>query len=217
MKVSNIDFGGFYESIHSSVIEDRIESMEIDYEKVDFNKTNLSYIKGLLSQVRGLTYKNLSIESPMFYNFCTDTLTLEVPDDILEKFDFDSNDIGIEADFPAPSVEILIDYIKEVVRQTNLYTFMRLSLPDEKELVTWETLKTKYKQARDSGRCLLLSFEKEVQTHAFTVEVRIRTNEIDYSKASAAIQRGIYIQLDSRGVASPDMVSVMQTKSPKVI
>ncbi len=34
-----IEFGGFYDSVHSSIIEDQIEFSGIDYEEVDYKGT----------------------------------------------------------------------------------------------------------------------------------------------------------------------------------
>jgi hypothetical protein len=72
-----IEFGGFYDSVHSSIIEDQIEFSGIDYEEVDYKGTHENYARNYLKALNdtlGLNVEFSSLWSPLFYNFQTDTI-----------------------------------------------------------------------------------------------------------------------------------------------
>ena len=105
-----IEFGGFYESIHSDLIDDKIESYYEDddnplyhEDNIDYKKTNDSYIEDYCSKFESyilneyklnIDFKNISLNSPKFYNFATDTIYCDVDKKQAEKltnhFDKDS-------------------------------------------------------------------------------------------------------------------------------
>ena len=93
---TQIDFGGFYHSIHSDVIEREIEAAicdddgiifdDCEYE-VDYNKTRHNYIEHycwLFEDYLDFQYdlkikfKNLNLWSPREYNFETDSIICEI-------------------------------------------------------------------------------------------------------------------------------------------
>jgi len=98
MKI-NINFGGFYGSTHSDLIDNRIEMYEHEgyintWEDIDYQETYKSYIHDYCSELSDfildefeidIDFKNLSLNSPRFYNFETDTIDCEVNKDKVEK------------------------------------------------------------------------------------------------------------------------------------
>ena len=92
---TNIKFGGFYESQHSEVIEHRIElyenEMYIDsWEDINYKETYDDYVIDYCSELSDfileeyevdIDFKNLSLNSPRFYNFQTDTIDCEINND----------------------------------------------------------------------------------------------------------------------------------------
>lgn len=86
-----IEFGGFYGSIHESIIESKIESyltldsgeLAPEYEEVNWRANFNEYIKfytlefenWLLSEYGlNVTFSNIELKSPREYNFRTDTI-----------------------------------------------------------------------------------------------------------------------------------------------
>ena len=96
---TNINFGGFYGSTHSDLIDSRIEMYEHEgyintWEDIDYQETYKSYIHDYCSELSDfildkfeidIDFKNLSLNSPRFYNFETDTIDCEVNKDKVEK------------------------------------------------------------------------------------------------------------------------------------
>ena len=93
---TNINFGGFYESIHSYIIDDNIELMEYNWEDVDYNSTYKSYAKDYIKVFNqkldtNISFKNLV--SPKFYNYSTDYINVEITKkDILKLFQYVKNE-----------------------------------------------------------------------------------------------------------------------------
>lgn len=92
MKTS-IDFGGFYHSYHSDIIENYIEVLEYDgyaeynYENIDWRGTYQSYIENYCSNLESyilyeysisIDFKNITLWSPREYNFRTDEIDCTV-------------------------------------------------------------------------------------------------------------------------------------------
>ena len=92
---TNIKFGGFYYSKHSDSIDYRIEMYEHEgyintLEDIDYQETYKSYVDNYCSELSefildefeiDLDFKNLSLDSPRFYNFKTDTIDCEINKD----------------------------------------------------------------------------------------------------------------------------------------
>lgn len=95
----NIKFGGFYGSQHIDIIDSRIEMYENEgyinsWEDIDYQETYKSYIDNYCSELSefisdeyeiDIDFKNLSLNSPRFYNFETDTLDCEINKDKANK------------------------------------------------------------------------------------------------------------------------------------
>tara|TARA_R100001198_G_scaffold95822_1_gene83074 strand:- start:1516 stop:1995 length:480 start_codon:yes stop_codon:yes gene_type:complete len=84
---TTINFGGFYDSMHSYTIENLIEAYEYDYEKIDWDKTHDDYINDYCYALSSfileeynldIDFKNISLYSPRFYNYETDTIDCEI-------------------------------------------------------------------------------------------------------------------------------------------
>jgi hypothetical protein len=83
-----IDFGGFYYSIHSDEIDHRIESFEIDEDKVNYKETCNSYCIEFIESINDMLELNLKfiqIDSPKFYNFTTDKIEAEINENDFSK------------------------------------------------------------------------------------------------------------------------------------
>lgn len=89
---TNVNFGGFYNSIHSVIIDDYIEIMEYDWEKVNYKSTykiySEDYIKVLNNKLdTEIIFKELI--SPKYYNYVTDNIIVELSKkDILKLFKY---------------------------------------------------------------------------------------------------------------------------------
>lgn len=83
-----IDFGGFYHSIHSDNIDNRIECFEINEDKVNYKETCNSYCIEFLDSLNDmleLELKFIQIDSPRFYNFTTDKIEAEINENDFNK------------------------------------------------------------------------------------------------------------------------------------
>ena len=83
-----IDFGGFYHSIHSDLIDSRIECFEINEGKVNYKETCNSYCIEFIDSVNDmleLDLKFIQIDSPKFYNFTTDKIEAEINENDFNK------------------------------------------------------------------------------------------------------------------------------------
>lgn len=92
---TNIKFGGFYGSEHIDSIDSRIEMYEHEgyintWEDIDYQETYKSYIDDYCSELSDfileefevdIDFKNLSLNSPRFYNFQTDTINCDINKD----------------------------------------------------------------------------------------------------------------------------------------
>ena len=83
-----IDFGGFYHSIHSDLIDSRIECFEINEDKVNYKETCNSYCIEFIDSINDmmeLDLKFIQIDSPKFYNFTTDKIEAEINENDFNK------------------------------------------------------------------------------------------------------------------------------------
>ena len=120
-----IEFGGFYESIHSHNIENLIEAYEYDYDNIDWDKTHDDYIKDYCYVLSSfileeydldIDFKNISLYSPRFYNYETDTIDCEINNQQVNSL----NEIFLkDNDF----IEYLKERTKSVSGYMSFYTF----------------------------------------------------------------------------------------------
>ena len=89
---TNINFGGFYNSIHSDIIDIYIEDMEYNWEAVDYKETYKIYSKNYIKVLNNILDTNLifkALNSPKYYNFTTDIINVEISKkDILKLFKY---------------------------------------------------------------------------------------------------------------------------------
>lgn len=89
---TNVNFGGFYNSIHSDVIDNNIELMEYNCEKVDYKDTYKNYAKDYIKVLNNKLDTNISFKnliSPKYYNYLTDYINVEITKkDILKLFEY---------------------------------------------------------------------------------------------------------------------------------
>lgn len=100
-----IDFGGFYHSIHSELIDNMIETFEINEYNVNYKETCNSYCNEFINSLNDMLELNLKfvkIDSPKFYNFSTDKIEAEI----------NENDFNKLKDIYLSSQEF-IDYVNE--------------------------------------------------------------------------------------------------------
>tara|TARA_R110001592_G_scaffold289819_1_gene558952 strand:+ start:1250 stop:1849 length:600 start_codon:yes stop_codon:yes gene_type:complete len=89
----NLEFGGFYHSLHEDIIDDAIRNLfqdDIDfdsfyesdeYESIDWNSVHNQYCKiyiDILNHELDLNLKFIKLNSPRFYNFETDKIEAEI-------------------------------------------------------------------------------------------------------------------------------------------
>lgn len=83
-----IDFGGFYHSIHSDILDIQIDYFEIDEDKVNYKETCNSYCNEFIDSLNDMLELNLKfikIDSPKFYNFRTDKIEAEINENDFNK------------------------------------------------------------------------------------------------------------------------------------
>ena len=77
----NIDFGGFYNSIHSDNIDWKIESEEWNFDTVLWSETQKSYCESYIDRLNNkldLELKYIGLDSPKYYNFTTDKIIAQI-------------------------------------------------------------------------------------------------------------------------------------------
>lgn len=87
-----INFGGFYNSIHSDVIDNYVEIMEYNWEDVNYKSTYETYAKDYIKVLNNKLDTNISFKSlysPKFYNYSTDFINVEISKkDIIKLFQY---------------------------------------------------------------------------------------------------------------------------------
>lgn len=125
---TKIQFGGFYESIHSDSIDYKIDSYyedgnypEYHYDNIDYKKTNDSYIEDYCSKFESyilneyklnIDFENIGSNSPKFYNYSTDTIHCDVDKKQVQKL---INYFNKYSKF--------LDYLKNETRYMSFYTY----------------------------------------------------------------------------------------------
>ena len=89
---TTVNFGGFYNSIHSDIIDTYVEDMEYNWENVDYISTYKEYSKSYIKVLNNILDTNIifkALNSPKFYNYSTDTINVEISKkDILKLFKY---------------------------------------------------------------------------------------------------------------------------------
>ena len=89
---TNINFGGFYNSIHSDIIDSYVEDMEYNWEAVDYTATYKTYSEDYIKALNNILDTDLifkALNSPRFYNYSTDIINVELSKkDILKLFKY---------------------------------------------------------------------------------------------------------------------------------
>jgi len=83
-----IDFGGFYHSIHSDILDIQIDYFEINEDNVNYKETCNSYCNEFINSLNDMLELNLKfikIDSPKFYNFSTDKIEAEINENDFNK------------------------------------------------------------------------------------------------------------------------------------
>lgn len=91
-----INFGGFYNSIHSDMIDTYVEDYEYNWEDVNYKSTYKNYAKDYIKVLNNKLDTNISfksLNSPKYYNFSTDKINVEITKkDILKLFQYIRNE-----------------------------------------------------------------------------------------------------------------------------
>ena len=76
-----LDFGGFYESIHTEYIDRHIEDLDVNWEYVDYKKTYENYAKCFVDYINfslNMKLKYVELDSPKYYNFRNDKIIVSI-------------------------------------------------------------------------------------------------------------------------------------------
>ena len=89
---TTVNFGGFYNSIHSDIIDIYIEDMEYNWEAVDYKETYKIYSESYIKVLNNILDTNIifkALNSPKYYNYSTDIINVEISKkDILKLFKY---------------------------------------------------------------------------------------------------------------------------------
>lgn len=83
-----IDFGGFYDSVHSDILDIQIDYFKINEDNVNYKETCNSYCNEFINSLNDMLELNLKfikIDSPKFYNFRTDKIEAEINENDFNK------------------------------------------------------------------------------------------------------------------------------------
>lgn len=87
-----INFGGFYNSIHSDMIDTYVEEYEYNWEDVNYKDTYKNYAKDYIKVLNNKLDTNISfksLNSPKFYNYSTDYINVDISKkDALKLFQY---------------------------------------------------------------------------------------------------------------------------------
>ena len=76
-----LDFGGFYESIHSEYIDRYIEDLNLNWDDVDYQKTYQNYSKCFVDYLNfslNMKLKYVQLDSPKYYNYRNDKIIVSI-------------------------------------------------------------------------------------------------------------------------------------------
>tara|TARA_R110000824_G_scaffold357640_1_gene545215 strand:- start:754 stop:1251 length:498 start_codon:yes stop_codon:yes gene_type:complete len=138
-----LEFGGFYESIHSDNVENQIESWGYDWEKVDYRKTCIDYSKNLLDYLNfelDFNLEFIDLISPKEYNFTTDKIECSISEKEFKKLkkEYINNKTFIDwLDNDSKSYDGFVSFYsgaKEVIKENEIllqYIFRYINLEND--------------------------------------------------------------------------------------
>ena len=89
---TNVNFGGFYYSIHRDIIDSEIECLGYEDEVINFEATHKAYCKNYIKVINNILDTNVifkALNSPKYYNYSTDFINVELSKkDILKLFKY---------------------------------------------------------------------------------------------------------------------------------
>ena len=89
---TTVNFGGFYNSIHSDIIDNYVEDLEYNWEEVNYEATYKTYSENYIKALNDILNTNIifkALNSPKFYNYSTDVINIELSKkDILKLFKY---------------------------------------------------------------------------------------------------------------------------------
>jgi hypothetical protein len=121
----SINFGGFYGSIHESIIDNLIKGYELDQDNIDYPKTFDNYITaycGFLTDdifykyTVDIEFYDLKLDSPKYYNYSTDVILANTKKDQVNDL---NNKLLKDSDF----IAYLKDSTKSYSGYISFYTF----------------------------------------------------------------------------------------------
>lgn len=94
--ITSIKFGGFYGGLHEQRIDSMIDFYEEEGDEFD-NERGLEEAYGemyvdFLNEMLGINMKFKGIDRPSYYNFTTDKIEAEIPDDKFHEYFIKVND-----------------------------------------------------------------------------------------------------------------------------
>jgi hypothetical protein len=171
-----IDFGGFYHSIHSDEIDHRIESLEIDEDKVNYKETCNNYCIEFINSINDMLELNLKfikIHSPKFYNFNTDEIIAEI----------NENDFNKLKDTYLNSNEF-IDYVNE---NSKSYNGFKSFYNGFNEVIKKDEILLQY-----MFNYILKEYADEIENYVFELDFEIIKNEDSEFSCSVSGFTGFY-------------------------
>ena len=89
---TTVNFGGFYNSTHSDIIDNYVEDMEYNWEEVNYKETYEMYSESYIKVLNNILDTNIifkALNSPKYYNYTTDVINVEISKkDILKLFKY---------------------------------------------------------------------------------------------------------------------------------
>ena len=93
---TTVNFGGFYNSLHSDIIDTYVEDYEYDWENVNYRATYKIYSQDYIKVLNSILDTNISFKAlngPKFYNYSTDFINVEITKkDALKLFQYIRNE-----------------------------------------------------------------------------------------------------------------------------
>ena len=161
----NLEFGGFYDSVHSNIIDDAIRNSFQDddfdsfYESNEYNTLNWKFIHAqyckiyidILNHELDLNLKFIKLNSPDFYNFETDKIEAEISDKEFNKLKSEYLNSKEFIDYVNESSKSYDGFISfyngiEAVKKEDeillnyMFNYILLSISDDIQMAIYEVL-----------------------------------------------------------------------------